>query len=150
MAAIVPVSVSYIVVVSRIKSITDVFSIKKELMYTNRITLCCVGVFLMMSIVSAIIGERMLDSAPMVCVHSFVTCTAGGFILLLNAKYIIVSAEKHGDGGRRSESESNIHSVLAEYNIPDMSLSDILEDRTGFEAFIKHLVQEFSVENLLV
>ena len=68
---------------------------------------------------------------------------------MLNAKYIIHSAKKYGDGRAASDS-FNIQSVLAEYSIPDMSLSEILEDRTGFEAFMKHLVQEFSVENLLV
>ena len=39
--------------------------------------------------------------------------------------------------------ESVSQSVLREYNIPDMTLEEILEDRTGFESFMKHLVQEF-------
>ena len=79
----------------------------------------------------------------MACTQSFVTCTAGGIIIWLNIKYIQKSVSS------KDEEESMSHSVLREYNIPDMTLEDILEDRTGFESFMKHLVQEFRYLNLM-
>jgi len=141
--AIIPISVAYAVVHYNIRAITDVFNIRKELLYTIRICILCVTVFFFLLIISSAL-KHSFNSAPMVCLQSAVTGTAGGVIILLNVKYIHKSVRKNTDDDAE-------HSLTQKYgvNIPDMTLEDILEDRTGFESFMKHLVQEFSVENLL-
>jgi len=113
------------------------------LIYTNRICLACVGIFFLMLAATTATGHSM-DSAPLACTQSWVTCTAGGIIIWLNIRYIQKSVSLNDE-----DQESMSHSVLRQYDIPDMTLEDILEDRPGFESFMKHLVQEFSVENLL-
>ena len=131
--------------VIKIRSITDIFKIKTELTDTNRIILLCVFAYFALLIVCIACNESM-ESSSIICIQSIITCSAGGFIIILNAKYIKESAQINDE---HRNSISSQHSVLREYNIPDMTLEEVLEDRTGFESFIKHLVQELSVENLL-
>eukprot|EP01083_Nonionella_stella_P019600 54420_1 len=142
--ATVPVALSYAMVVFKIRAITDVFKIKEELSATNRICLLCVLIFFVLLIVCSSTDISM-DSAPMVCVASLVSSTAAGVIIYLNIRYIQKSVQDNEDTRKNSMSRS----TLREYNIPDMHLEDVLEDRIGFESFMKHLVAEFSVENLL-
>lgn len=143
---------AYLTLMFKIRTITDVFRIKKELNQCFRLLFLALIIFSLL-LLFGWINDQDMNSAPMACFQALITSSTAGLVCYVSVYYITTKGKHriYSAFGKISEWTEPLMKYMHNNDdfFQELTLCEIIENRIGFEAFMLHLVDEFSVENLL-